>query len=104
MATKVKVRVVKTSNQGSRGPDDYYSKLLIWNARRTSLFLGCVTLFLVFGSMVYAHISLEGEHWILLVPPIAFFGLLLLVLPPTEEWDYQPWQSSAEKSEHYFYD
>jgi len=104
MANKVKVRVVKNSSKEARESDDYYSKLLIWKARRTSLFLGCVALLLVFASMVYAHITLEGEHWILLVPPIAFFGLLLLVLPPTEEWDYQPWQSSAEKSEHYFYD
>lgn len=82
----------------------FYSKLLIFKARKAGLWMYCFIMLFVFGTMLYRHLYLQSEHWTVLVLPIMFFGLLGLLLPPVEEWEYKPWQNKVQQYEHYFFD
>ena len=82
----------------------FYPRLLIYKARKASLWMYSAMMLVLFGSMLYRHVLLQSEHWTVLVIPIMFFGFLGLLLPPVEEWEYKPWQNKAQQYEHYFYD
>jgi hypothetical protein len=38
-------------------------------------------------------------EWKETILPVVTFGLLLIVLPISEEWEYKPWQSGARQME-----
>jgi len=106
-----KVRVLNPT--GKKEPKTYtreidkggfYPKLLIFKARKAGLWMYSLTMLVLFGTMIYRHLLLNSEHWTVLVVPMMFFGLLGLLLPPVEEWQYKPWQNKAQQYEHYFYD
>ena len=82
----------------------FYARLIVYKARRASLWMYCSMMLFLFGTMLYRHVLLQSEHWTVLVIPIMFFGFLGLLLPPVEEWEYKPWQNKAQQYEHYFYD
>jgi hypothetical protein len=106
-----KVRPMKISEKKERktytreiDKDGFYPRLLIYKARKAGLWMYSISMLILFGTMMYRHLLLQSEHWTVLVVPIMFFGLLGLLLPPVEEWEYKPWQNKAQQYEHYFYD
>lgn len=82
----------------------FYTKLIIFKAGRASLWTSSTLLLVVYGVMMYRHLYVQAEHWSVLVLPITFFGLLTILLPPAEEWEYKAWQNAAQQYEHYFFD
>lgn len=76
-------------------------KLLISKARRINTLIFSIIVLAVFGVIIYSHLksahSLVG--WTALIAPICFFGLLGLLIPGSEKWEYKPWQSQANHME-----
>ena len=85
-------------------PENFYPKLLIHRMTRMllwfmfALVLAGMTI-LVF--LTYRHAALS---WRLMSLPIIGTGLIVTLIPLSETWVYQPWQSSARQYEkHYRY-
>jgi hypothetical protein len=83
--------------------DKAYAKLLIYPARKATLNALVIGLFLVFTSMIFKNMQIQGD-WRIIAVPIGLLGLLFCLLPDTEEWEYKPWQSSAQQYERHFKD
>ncbi len=82
---------------------DLYTRLIKYPKMFGSLVFLMFIVGLVFTSMIFSNILLD-LNWITPVIPIATVGLLLMLFPKTEEWEYKAWQSEKEKREQTFYD
>ncbi|MCX6128323.1 MAG: hypothetical protein NTX25_04575 [Proteobacteria bacterium] len=80
---------------------DYDSRILIYRSRQWSLFL--LVVFMTVGAAIWL---MQGQEknltwWKIGVPLCASCSLFLLY-PPTEEWEYKPWQAKTRKIEQHF--
>lgn len=97
-----------TDNEVTAGPktgvraSKYYTKLIIYRSRQLALGVLVFLSVLIFTSIIFGETMLD-HHWTGIAASLSFFGIPLLIFPPTQEWDYQPWQSSSEKREQIFY-
>jgi hypothetical protein len=77
-----------------------YAKLIVFPSLRRQLLL--IMLF-AFGTVCY--LILKDFHtskpWWNLVFPVTGVGLLLCLFPPTEMWEYAPWQSRSRRYERH---
>lgn len=81
---------------------DKYSKLKIYRNRMFTLFFSLLVGFIILTSVIFGELLL-GHHWLAMTVPISIIGTYLIFYPPTEEWEYKPWQSQSEKREQTFY-
>jgi hypothetical protein len=44
----------------------------------------------------------EGLEWYQIGLPLTGLGLLFILVPPTEEWEYRAWQGKPRKVEQNF--
>jgi hypothetical protein len=88
------VKKIKKSN------DEYYSRILIYTARRVSFLFLTVCLFLVFVALLWEH-NFHERSWLLAVLPITLIAIPVIFFPLTEEWDYKPWQAKPVKYEYF---
>jgi len=77
-------------------PAHYYPRLLIIKQTRRNLIYLTMLAFVVVTAILASN---RGVSWQVLVAPICFTGLLLCLLPPSERWEYRPWQTSARQME-----
>ncbi len=84
----------------SRPPEDYYVKLLVSKQRRRQLVVGLLVASGFIIAIVYNNV-LYDRSWVVIGLPITFIGLMICLIPPTEEWEYQPWQTQARQYERH---
>ena len=78
--------------------NEFDTKLIIYRSRQVFLILAVMVMTGVFTSMILKN---EGSDfpWFVLAMPITGLGLFFLVIPPTEEWQYKPWQGKSRRIE-----
>ncbi|MBC7659743.1 MAG: hypothetical protein H7249_08545 [Chitinophagaceae bacterium] len=78
--------------------NDFDTRLIIYRSRQLTII--CVALILtgVFGVMLVKNAE-AGFPWYTLIMPISGLGLLTLLVPRTEAWEYKAWQSRARRIE-----
>ena len=81
-------------------PEDFYVKLRIVTHRRRQLALYLAVAFVVLTSLVIGHLA-GSRHWGFVALPITFVGLLITLIPPSEEWAYRPWQARPRQYERH---
>lgn len=81
----------------------YYSRLLIYKHKRRAMWAFLGVFFVIFMWMLYHYIP-SGRHWMSVAIPITILGIVVALYPPTEEWDYNPWQTRAQRYERHFID
>lgn len=81
---------------------EYYTKLKISRQKQVTLAFTCLFAIAAFAVYIFTNLTLD-HHWLAWTPPIIGFGLAFIIYPPTEEWEYKPWQNSSEKREQTFY-
>ncbi len=81
--------------------NDYDSRLIIHKSRRFSLFILLVLMTVTFAILIQEG-NEEGLHWYQMSLPIIGLGLLALLFPLTEEWEYRAWQGKPRKVEQNF--
>ncbi len=82
----------------SQRSNNFDTKLIINRSRQT--LLGII---IIVSIIFFALFILEGVHnengWFMIGLPLCLVGLLFVLFPPTEEWDYSPWQSRPQQIE-----
>jgi hypothetical protein len=97
----------KASGTGRKSGNDTklrYAHLVVYLKRRASLVTWCIGSGVFLGLVVFPHTAGFVESWITLLPVILAVGAATLAIPPTEEWEYTPWQAEPERYEHYNWD
>ena len=82
-------------------PDGFYPKLLILKLRRRQLALALLLSFAAFVAIVDKDHWQPEKPWWLTGLPIAALGLIIALIPPSEEWEYKPWQARARQYERH---
>lgn len=95
--------MAKEKKKPTVGDTNFYTRLLVYPKRRFPLLLAVVVYILAFTVLLNQEMT-RDTPWLYLVVPIVLAGSLLLFLPPTEQWEYKPWQNSKHKQERMFYD
>ncbi len=96
-----------TSRKGEKGtekigdPEGFYPKLLIQKLRRRQLVLALLLAFSAFVAIVAKNYRHDDRAWWVTGLPIAALGLIICVIPPSEEWEYKPWQARARQYERH---
>ena len=77
------------------------TRLLIYRSRQ--VFLGFMVFLVTVGFGVMIREGLEkDQHWIAIGAPLCLIGFAFIFLPPTEDWEYKPWQSKPTMIEQHF--
>ena len=79
-------------------PEETYSKLRIFSARRHILTLAVVGFWFFAFSLVCTAI-VTHQPWMIVALPIVIAGAIMCLVPPSEEWLYKPWQSNPRQYE-----
>ncbi len=82
-------------------PKMRYAHMVVYLARRASLVSWCVGAGVFIGITVFPVAAGLIHSWVALIPPLAVICGITLTIPPTEEWEYTPWQAEPERYEHY---
>lgn len=77
---------------------DFDTKLIIYRSRQVFLILSVIAATGIFLLMIQAN-DRNQFPWFTIAMPIIGVGLLFLLIPNTEEWQYRPWQSKARQVE-----
>ncbi len=81
-------------------PENFYVKLLIVKHRRRQLALYLAVAFVALLSLVAGHLS-GNRHWGFVAIPVTFVGLVMALIPPSEDWLYRPWQARPRQYERH---
>lgn len=78
-----------------------YAHMIVYLARRTSLLSWCIGAGVLLGFVIFPVTAGLINNWLAILPVVAVVALATLMIPPTEEWEYSPWQAEPERYEHY---
>ena len=82
----------KISNQDK----NKYTKLLVLKPRRNKIALSVLSLVVCYMLVLTSFSSLP---WQVLAIPIIGMGILTLLVPQSEQWEYKYWQDRPERHE-----
>lgn len=80
---------------------EHDTRLLIYRHRQVSLLLFVVGFTGLFAWII-VQAQEKGIEWWHLVVPLSALGSLFCLFPPTEQWEYKPWQGKPRKVEQNF--
>ena len=78
-----------------------YAHMVVYLARRASLMSWCIGAGVLLAVVLFPVTAGLIENWLTIVPVVAVVAVATLLIPPTEEWEYSPWQAEPERYEHY---
>ena len=74
------------------------TRLIIFRLRQVALGLIIIVAIASFGNYVQEGLE-AGDSWLTILFPLCIISLLFVFFPQTEQWEYKPWQSKAQKVE-----
>ncbi len=93
---------MKKSADKQHSSTQFYAHLIIYRKVQFGLGLMVILAIGVFSYLIAQDLFL-GKTWLTIGTPLFFLGLLFLLYPPTEQWDYRPWQAKAQTYEKHFW-
>ena len=78
--------------------EQFCVKLRILKLRRQQVIFAVAVSFITFAILI-ARDYRKDRAWWLTGFPIAAVGLMIALIPPSEEWEYKPWQARARQYE-----
>ena len=78
--------------------DQFYVKLRVLVLRRQQLTFAVVAGFIAFAILISNDYH-KNRAWWLTGLPITAVGLMISLIPLSEEWEYKPWQARARQYE-----
>ena len=95
------VALAKARERAKNRQHDFYSKVIIHKHRRSALGLLVPAISVLFTLIIFGYL-MKGENWVIIAGPVLLIGMVLILFPSTEEWNYTPWQSNAQQYERHF--
>jgi hypothetical protein len=95
-----KKELAKAASVPAPGAEDVYSKLVINVQKRRRIWLTFPLLFLAMLWLIQRDLLTE-THWFAVAIPVMAVGSVALLIPPSEDWRYRPWQSRARRVEQH---
>lgn len=92
---------VSKSKPDALDPKKRYAHMIVYVARRASLISWCIGAGIFLGLTVFPVVAGFVSSWLAILPIVLLVGFLTMGIPPTEEWEYTPWQAEPERYEHY---
>jgi len=77
---------------------EFDTRLIIYRARQAFILISVIIATVVFTLMLLANDKAKLP-WIAVAAPITGIGLLFLLIPKTEEWEYKAWQGKPRRIE-----
>lgn len=81
-------------------PEEMQVRLLVTVHRRRQLTFWLILAFLVFASILGRDMNIDKPWWLTGLPIIGL-GLMICLIPLSEEWEYRPWQTRARQYERH---
>ncbi len=75
-----------------------YTKLLVLKSRRHKIILSLILLVIAYVFLLTSRFA-DEISWAVLSVPMVFMGLLTLLVPQSEQWEYKYWQDRPERHE-----
>lgn len=76
------------------------TRLIIAPHRRRQLAFWMILAFAAFLTILSGDLNIDKPWWLTGLP-IMGLGLMICLIPATEEWEYRPWQTSARQYERH---
>lgn len=100
-----RLRAEKEKTKGKKAPpppsaEDLAVRLLVAPYRRHQLIMWLCLSFCFFLSLLAADLNIDKPWWLTSLPIIGV-GLMICLIPPTEQWEYKPWQTRARQYERH---
>ena len=96
-----KIKEGERRNEKKADPEGFYPKLIILKLRRRQLALALMLAFAAFVAILARDHNHPEKPWWLAGLPIAALGLIIGLIPPSEEWEYKPWQARPRQYERH---
>ena len=87
--------------QNKKKNKSFYTRLIVYRKRQFSLAMLVLGFIASFTVLIFNDL-LQETHWVAMAIPLCISGSVFLLFPPTEQWEYKPWQNSAERVEQHF--
>jgi hypothetical protein len=81
-------------------PEQLKVRLIIAPHRRHQLVMWLVLAFGAFVTILGRDMNIDKPWWLTSLP-IVGLGLMICLIPATEEWEYKPWQTRARQYERH---
>lgn len=81
-------------------PQTLIVRLIVSPMRRRQLVFWVILAFVVFLTILSRDLNLDKPWWLTGLPIIGL-GLMICMIPATEEWEYRPWQTRARQYERH---
>lgn len=94
---------IQVASEDSKVPQSFYSFLLVYKSRRFFLFTAC-GIALAFSALIINDATMSGRGWHDYILVVAGICATLILVPRSEEWQYQPWQSRPQRTEKIIFD
>ena len=75
-----------------------YAQILVLRSRRNRIIASFFVMILAFMSLLITHL-VSNISWLSVTLPVMIVGLLGLLVPQSEQWEYKPWQDRPERHE-----
>jgi hypothetical protein len=98
--SKILSKVREQNRSNGNVPEDPYVKIVINKRRRSILSLIGIAVFFTY-LFILNRAEIEGAHWLVTVLPIIGLGIIIVIFPPVEQWEYVPWQTAARQYERH---
>ena len=86
-----------------KNKQEFYARLIPYPGRKFGLNVLVGIGWIVFSYLIFNN-AISGYDWRLIALPVGLIGLTFCLFPDTEEWEYKPWQASAQQYERHFKD
>ena len=93
----------KTLKKNEKSEANYYPRLIV-NRQRLIGIIVLATLAVVLSGFALAEGLFNSIPWATFGVPLCCALSAFILYPPTEEWEYKPWQAKPRRYEQHFID
>ena len=81
-------------------PEEIYTKLVIYPHKRRQMYTYVSLAFCFFLSLIFKN-TFASQNWLVILGPCLILGLVVCLIPTSEEWEYRAWQSQPRQIERH---
>jgi hypothetical protein len=100
MSSKPTATTGDNTGKQTANPEDFYTRLAVYPYKRRAMITYLVIGFCFFVSLIFKN-TLSGNSWLMILGPVVVIGLVITLIPKSEDWEYKAWQSQPRQIERH---